>query len=196
MKVGRVLILVLSMAALAMMARADGVTDPQIKLGPSGKSTHTTDGATAADPIFVADATGTSNWFLDNPSIAANGAVYFEVVPFQGESFAQFLSESWVCVPEAPVATGCGFLAGLQGLLSNAVAQGFTYLQGCTGFDASANPTTVACPAVEVVFTGPFTQGEDVSLSVPEPSVFLMLLAGLPLALLLVLKKRVAVVPA
>jgi len=191
MKVGKVLLLVLGLAMFSMAARADGFNDPVIRLGPSGASTHTMDGATASDPIFVTDGSHT-DWFLDNDLIATNGVVFFEVLPAAGESLSYFLNEGFSCQPVAPVADGCSFLAGLQGLLSNAIAQGFGDIAlSCSGYGVEGQ-ITVACPAVEVAFTGPFTVGEDVHLDVPEPSALLLLLFGLPLALGLLSRKKLA----
>lgn len=190
MRVPKVLLLGMALAFFSASAWGDGATDPTIKMGAGGGSGATMDGATAADPIFVTDASGTSDWYLDNPTIAADGEVFVEVIPYEGESLATFLAETWTCEAEPPTTTSCGFLPGLQGLLSSADAQGFTYVAGCSSLSPTGAPVTVACPAVEVEFMGPFTVGEDVSIDVPEPRTILLLFFGLSVAFVLGFKKR------
>ena len=186
MRAFKVLLLVLTLAIFTASVRADGIPDPTVTVQPSGKSTPTTDGGSAADPIFVTDGSGTTNWYLDSPTVAADGLLYVEIIPYEGENIGTFLAEAWNCSIDPPTTTACGIVPSPQGLLSNAVLQGFTYIGDCT--TPYSDPT--ACPAVEAVFSGPFTYNEDIGISVPEPRSVLLLLIGFPVVLAFGVKKR------
>jgi hypothetical protein len=190
MRAIKVLLVCLAFAFFASSAWADGTgTDPTILMGAGGGSEQTLAGDTAADPIFITDTPGTYDFYLDNPTIAADGEAFIEVVPTEGESIATFLAETWNCEYEPPTTTSCSFVSALQGLYSNASAQGYGYVSQCTSYSATGALVTVACPAIEVEFTGPFTVGEDVSITItPEPSSVLLLCFGLCIAFILAFK--------
>jgi hypothetical protein len=189
MKAIKVLLLTLAFAFFAASAWADG-TDPTIKMGAGGGSEQTFDGSTAADPIFVTDAPGTYDFYLENSVIAEDGEVFVEVIPMQGETVANFLAETWNCQAEPPTTTSCSFLSSYQGLYTSAAAQGYGYVSSCTGFSATGAPANVACPGIEVEFTGPFTVGEDVGITItPEPSSILLVCFGLAITVILAFRK-------
>lgn len=178
MRAFKVLLLTATIAFFAASAWADGV-DPSIKIIPGGGSTATTAGLTAADPIFVYDGSGVTDWLLDNTSLPTlspgeslsslpSSEVYVEIIPYPGENLAYFESELWNCVTDPPITTACGALPGPQGILDE----------------------ELVTPAIEFGFIGPFYQGEDIGISVPEPSTVLLLLVGLPIVFAFGFKKR------
>lgn len=164
----RVLYLVMLAMALALFSTSawgDGAPpDPTVRVQPGSGSTPTTDGGTAADPIFVAAGSGISDWLLDSATVASDGELFVEVVPSVGADLTFFNSEFWQCAADPPTTTAC-YEVNAQGTANGTL--GITNGELIPGY------------GLEFVFIGPFTQGEDVGISVPEPRSAVLLLIGL-----------------
>lgn len=176
MRALKLAMLATSLALFSSSAWADGAPpDPTVKVQPGTGSTATTDGGTAADPIFVADGSGISDWLLNSTTVASDGELFVEVVPYVGENLAYFDSELWTCASDPPTTTSCAFV-NAQGTANSTL--------GVTGGEL------ISGYGIEVVFFGPFTVGEDVGISVPEPCSGLLLLIGLGMVFAFGLRKK------
>lgn len=190
MRIVKVLLLVLALAFLSAPAWGDGAPpDPRIILAGGGGSISTSAGGTAADPIFVTDYSVT-DFLLTGPSGTLPGALlytalYVEVVSNLSETNSQFAAEDFTCTAVPPTSTSCGFVSP-QGLFGY-IPEGFSNVTSCTSFSGPA----IACPAVEAVFYGNFTDGEDIRISVvPEPATMLLVFVGLAVFFVFGFKKR------
>lgn len=130
-------------------------------------------GTNINDPIVLLDGSGVTDFHVNlDPTLFPTLTVYdlfVEVVPASNTAvdFTLFSQENFVCVAEAP-ATGC---------TDNFAPQGTANLQ-------PVSPTNLPYYGFEIDFSGVFTQGQDISVDVPEPSSLALLLAGM-LALVL-----------
>jgi len=166
MRIFKILILALTLAFLSTPAWGDGASpDPTIVVQPGHGSTDTETGEAQSDPLVVLDGSGVTDWILQNPVIAANGELFVEVVAYPGENLSYFNTEQWQCASDPPTTTSCFFV---QTMGSN--TDGY-----------------------EFVFYGPFTENEDIGISVPEPGTVLLLFVGLALLFAFGLKKRQAI---
>ena len=164
MRILKVLLPTLALALLSASAWGDGAPDPTITIQKASGSTATETGEAQTDPLMVLDASGTTDWLLNNPTIAEDGALYVEVIPYTGENLAYFNTEVWQCAFSPPTTTGCGFVM-----------------------------TMGSVPGYEFVFYGPFTVGEDIGISVPEPNALFLLIFGLGVFLAYGFRKRLAI---
>ena len=190
MRILKALVLALTLAFLSAPAWGDSAPpDPNIIMAGGGGSQDTTAGGSAADPIFVTDYSVT-DFRLTGPPDTLPGtllytALYVEVVSNLSETNSQFAAEDFTCTAVPPTSTSCGFISP-QGLFSY-IPEGFSNVASCTDYSGA----TIACPAVEAVFYGAFTDDEDIRISVvPEPATMLLLLVGLAFFFAFAFKKR------
>lgn len=165
-------------------ASADSANDPKVHLEGGGGSPLTQWGQDINHPIYVT--IFSSNDFILNWGSFVGSALYIEVVPTAVVDFGipgvatpqqitSFLAESFTCDFATNIASNCAQFAYAQGFPNNNIN----------------TPGVFYFPGAEFIFTGTFTSGEDLGLTIsPEPNTLVLLLFGTLGSVVFLLKRR------